>query len=246
MVRPTEKQEQIAGELLKWILNYVAPVFFVTGRPPQGNLVINATVSFVNCGKFIAVINNHVLEAFENLKESNPHAQLQFSHLIIPVEDRLICRNKKLDLATFQITDKELRIIQKQAISPSKWPPDRPIVDDIILFSGYPNIYSRKVNSRGCLFEAVPILELIKSVSEKYITVWFDRNNWKKYLGYRELSELTSLGGFSGAATFIPSKSQIMRPELVGFLSECAPNLDIVLIRHADFITSEGIIKDTC
>ena len=249
MIKLTEEQRTITQELEKWILNYVAPVFFITGLPPNEKVVGNATVSFIECGEnnLFAVTNDHVIQKFESFKEENLSAKIRFNNLEISLKERLIDRDTKIDLATFRITSKELEMLDKgkQAIFCRNWPPTEPNKEDIVLFAGFPQIFRQQISTKECQFEAVPILELITDISEESMKSSFDRENWEKFLGCRELSELgTKFGGFSGASAFtVGPKDKIMVPKLVGFVFEYAPDFDTIFIRHANCLTSEGKIK---
>jgi hypothetical protein len=115
--------------------------YFVFGKKgPRGepqNLRNGTCFFFKTPARLMAVTAKHVIEEFRRVKDRDPSTICQIGNLLVDPIERLIAVGLKADIATFDVTDHELRQIDKRPIT--LWPPEPPDGDDRgVIFAGYP------------------------------------------------------------------------------------------------------------
>lgn len=242
----TKQELLVAQETMKWCLNYVVPAI-IADPPEQPNAKVyaNGTCSFFDTGiRKLAVTNWHVVEAFHLQKIKKRDVIFQLGPLIFDIENRLIDSDKIRDIAVMDITEADLKVINKQSFQCLDWPPERVKKDECVAFAGYPGIFRSIPGNQRILSQSVLMLELVADSSSEQFIIELQRNEWVKQLGIRDISELTSFGGFSGAAVFrLKNIQPIAVIEPVGIVFEHGETFDIHRIRHIDFINADGTIR---
>jgi hypothetical protein len=243
----SEDKIKLSAEYQKWALNYVIYTYFADPVNKTGSKIHNsATTTFVDTGKKkLAITNAHVIEEFKKLQLKEPDINYQLGSLVIPdILNRIVSKNSQYDLATYEITEKEINSIQKQFCLSPQWPPDEIKKDELLLFAGYPGIFRDIVSPGRVKFESIIILDEIISTSPESFKILLDTDNYERLLGKRTWEELSSMGGCSGAGVFrINDKKKIATLEPVGVIFEGSNFLKIQKAAHFTVIDEQGIIN---
>ena len=217
--RAKELAAGLYGEVsAKNFARYTVPFFF--GRESSDGTVIarNGSAFFVRTPKAtFGVTANHVvkgcLEAIDKggftcglfpvNYSTNAAGLVEIGNLA----DRIIDRNEDRDIATFQITDKELKHLE--VLVASHWPLIPPLPGKGVGFCGFPS--DRRVHDRKPVsdrvpgrrdivisFEPFPILAIATSISERSITYQFDWETTVQTQGFKIPPSELELGGMSG------------------------------------------------
>ncbi|MFA6468889.1 MAG: hypothetical protein WCW35_08315 [Bacteroidota bacterium] len=245
---PTKQQLSLADESMKLCLTYVSFVYFAESPNKQGSRIhANGTCSFVDTGtsKF-AITNHHVIEGFRTKQLQFPELNFQIGSEIIDIENRIISESEYHDLVTFRITDEEMAKFGKTFCFCRDWPPLDAVNDEAIFFAGYPGEFRTQLSPNEVEFQSILMTEVVKSSSPDKFTIVFDKSNWMKLDGPREVSELTHYGGLSGTAIFrLNEKYPIHTLEPIGIIYEGGNVLNIQLVKHISFINKDGVIKQS-
>ena len=151
--------------------------------------------------------------------------------------DQLIDENKRLDLATLKLSEKQLKDITSDGevgscvFKPTDWPPPLPKKGECIAFGGFPGGL-RSVRS----FDELEFgswssgAAEISSVSDFQFACAFDRSYWIKSFGENHM-DLNVLGGMSGGPVLIKRK---LHWDLVGIVSQYHENYDAMFYTSLD------------
>lgn len=239
----TPNNERIAIEVSNLAINYICPIAIGPDKTKKDNIYNAGTVSFVDTGdRKLMITNDHTLENYYKLKKETMNAKIRVEHLIFDSDDRIIDKSKFYDIVTFSIEEEELKQMNKNFAFSNEWPPNRAVKNEHIVFVGYPGNFRERVSNDEVKFEIVPFFGKVISSSDEKFTIYFDDNRQKLY-GYRELSELDNIGGMSGSLVLRTANNKIFHLEPIGILFESSDDGKMILVRHLDFINSDGSIK---
>lgn len=233
---------QLGAVLLESTASYVAPFFWETPAEEGGVRLRNGSMFFLNCGEgTFGVTADHVYQGYLEAKAALPNLSCQLFGLAITPEHRLIARHTSLDIATFRITDEEVRRIGRRVHQPN-WPPQPPEIGQGVMFAGFPSV-ERIINDPnevnfGIYFGS----PLVTAVSDRNISCVFERQHWVDILGAGLPDANYDMGGVSGAPLFILNREPIMSWRLGGVVTEFRANLEILLATRGDFILTNGQI----
>jgi len=250
-----DKAKRIAAgplgkEMVKFPLLFANSLIFGQRPSASGNLSINnATATLVNFGYGnIAIICYHVLEAYKKRIAQEPHTIFQIGNLKINPLDRIIDACDELDLATIDLkVENTKKISNSNEISsfffnPISWPPQDVKKDDFVVFGGFPGRWRQQLFSNELKFETFSGLCPVSSVRENTIICQFEREYWVYSINLRPDEELHDIGGLSGAPVFIYRNLHF---DLVGIVYQFSAQFDLMYVRPAKFIHTDGsIIKD--
>lgn len=244
--------EDAFGKEIINLANFYCTGCFIANENPVFAKVLNiASFSFVDTGQIkIGITNDHVIEEFEKRKNETDDVVFYIGNLKIDPFEFLIDRSAKYDLATFNFDSVNLSTINKNLTfcSPNKWPPSRPKIDDVVVYSGFPGQFTKTKRIPEIIFNSVGVIELVQSVDEEKFTLQRDLDNdpnIRKSSGYVDMNEFKSQGGFSGTLILhIPHTEVITKVEPVGIFYQGIDTLSqISLIRHIDYIDIDGMIR---
>lgn len=195
-----------------------------------------------------------LLKLEENILVTNAHVinfALNEGHMFISgvkienIRERLLSKSEVLDLATIKLSNEiveELIKREKVLYEPPAWPPVECAPNDLVIISGFPGDLRVDDSFETSLYFTA-ILEELADVSDRRMITQFNRENWIKSGGIREIDELNQLGGFSGGPVFSFAGGIL---ELVGFTYENGGNFfDGVQIVKSNLINSFGEIIES-
>lgn len=200
--------------------------------------------------KLMFVTAAHVFDSFIHYRKDHPEAVFFVGSHAFPIEERLIATGRTgqpndVDIATFEISERELRHVFKKAAT-EYWPPNPPPEGCCLSFIGFP---AQEIVRFNGSYGYGPYTGL---VSAKYLT---DRQI-EIDTGHRDLSDAIvrgispdinySTGGMSGGPVFTVSykvTSGIMFLRLGGVISEGRHERDQLFAERADSIRANGSIR---
>ncbi len=226
------------AELQKAAYHCTAPLFWAdpSFEPPQFN---NGSIFFLNCGDgAFGITADHVYAGYLERKERSPGLVCQIGRLMFKPEDRLIDRDKRLDVATFRMTNAEIEKTTKWVHRPTTWPPSPPEQGRGVFFSGFART-AREEEIGVVTFGATSFLLTATVVGPDAIKCQFDRENFVD-LGSGMPPEPISLGGVSGAPLWTLVDNPVVGWRLAGVITEFSDPFEILVARRPDCIAPDG------
>lgn len=201
----TQRQLLAAGrEMARLSRDYAVPIIFA---PPVGVVgKINGATGFglrLDSGIFIGTAHHILYDkgGYVDRRETDEKLNWQIGHLrpFDPLS-RVAWKDKNLDIVLLRISEEEAAAIGPCIISsPSKWPPDLPEKDELVLIAGYPKVLREEDRSLGVIgFGPLTAVFRVTEVSELYCSCVVERQD---LVGFDSpLPEPgTKIGGMSGA-----------------------------------------------
>ena len=225
------------------VKSFCAPIWWEIDHKTilgNGSMCVIATPQSV-----FGVTANHVLTIYEGHKVAHPDAFCQLGSAPFDPIPNLIARSEHWDLATFGIPDFTLkhwgrhhRIYKTEA-----WPPPAIKNNDPVILGGYPTNRRTQVPGERPATMTIDFVSFIARAdnwSESHMAFCFDSNNWYWPQG-EGLPPNPELSGASGGPCFlmVPEKDRI---ELAGFVYEASTKYEVIRVRQANLIATDGTI----
>jgi hypothetical protein len=242
---------------LEFATSICAPLYWII-RDLDGKLrPRNGTAFFLDAGEGVfAVTAAHVLTGLDSDLRDNDVVAVQLGRdLVLDFADKhaVISRDDMLDIATFQITEPEVRFLGKSILTgfQSTWPPAPPQLDKGVYFSGFAGQETMWVGPTEISFAAVPGAGVADAVGRHDITTVFNRNQWIDVMGLGLPPTRYDFGGISGGPLISVIESGVIRSwTLAGVIYE-GPNpssqsdhaiegFETIKARRAHFIKADG------
>jgi hypothetical protein len=209
----------IARQAIELAASRILPIFW----PPSFQPVASATAFVLDCGSTpFLVTADHVVTGFEQFRDqSTGDARFQVGRLVLDLDSRILARDADLDLATIDITKKELnRLGITSVIAGDDWPPPPPKPGDPLFFSGYPGKEREKVDDSlgfgifsGCF--------RVNGTSSRHISLMLETCGATDLLGLGLPPDDYPIGGLSGTPLFgFVQPLGVLYWRLVGVLTE--------------------------
>ena len=239
-------------QLFKTAMDYVSPLFWGVPEKNEKSIFHNGSAFALNCGSGPFIVTAaHVYEGYLQDKVEHDDMVCQLGNLSFNLEDRLIdCHDSKiLDIATFEISEDELKALNKNVLTGSNnnWPPRRAIVDEGVFFAGFPGIERIETDIQECNFGLYASLTPVSSVSERHVGCAFEREEMIDVLGYGIPKEGYDIGGISGCPMLVleESDSGVFSWFLGGVIYNASTELgEIIFAHHADYIMPDGKLNN--
>lgn len=247
-----DEKKQSRIEYLKIAANYALPIFWA-----QSGLVKNNGTAFIlDTGERVfGVTAAHVFNAYINDWKLGIVETCNLGDLNLPLQERLISigTTDYVDIATFELTDAEIKIYRSRVLSgdQSIWPPTIPNEGESVVIAGYPGLERIQVKEFVCNFGAACFNIPISSISEFQFGCLFERKYWEDEFGKGLPQVNYNLGGISGAPVIalILRNSGIATWRLAGVAYQASASEllgEILFVNHARLIDSKGQVgKDT-
>jgi len=237
-------------------LRYARPICWHDNAKAFPKEIIGASCFILRfADRLVGVTAAHVVREFQKAKAATPSLVCQLHRMPFDLEAALIDIDDTLDIATFGISERELKTTLTDAFDVSaRWPLEGVVERDAsIQLIGYPeNI--RVINSfeRSAVFNAWGAFDFIDDFNEREIILTYDPEKvlpspTKPPLGY-------NMSGCSGGPAIVheirPSGLHLWHPVgiIVGgpkFGEGDAAAFDIIRVRRIDCIQPDGRIEGT-
>jgi hypothetical protein len=237
-------------------LRYARPIYWHDNNKPFPKEVLGATCFFLRfADHLIGVTAAHVMRAFQNAKAITPSLVCQLHVMPFDLEMALIDIDDVLDIATFAISERDL----KQSLSDpfnvsSRWPSEDAVKRDAaIQLVGYPeNIRIIDSIEKTALFQAWGALDFIQDFSEREIILAYEP---EKVLGApTKPPPGYNMSGCSGGPAILHelrSNFHIWHP--VGLIVSGpklgegeASEFDMIRVRRIDCVQPDGRLRREC
>jgi hypothetical protein len=158
--------------------------------------------------------------------------------------ERLVAEDSDFDLAVLDLSGLDLSMISDHEIGssfvdPLEWPPQKPVVGDFICFGGFPGVWREHRLDDEVIFQSFSLgASEVTSVGDTHIACQLSREHWIGSRGMRG-HDLHDFGGMSGGPALI---WRGLRADLVGFIYEYSEAFDVLNIRAAHVLASDGRI----
>jgi hypothetical protein len=251
-VKPLSKEEAIALTQGAYstvvqgaVPGSIAP-FLWREKDERGDPKIrNGTVFFVSGERTFVVTADHVLEAYlEARGRFGSFSRCQLGNLRYDPEDRVIARNKELDVATFHITEREIALTHEGRFAMS-FNPMMPQVGKGVFFAGFPGLARRQLSQHEIENGIFTALTVADNVSDRAISGHFDREYQVDKPGQHTAPQGYDIGGVSGAplVTMVDSEN-LCYWRLGGVMTGFSTAFEIFYATRADFILPDGSLRD--
>jgi hypothetical protein len=224
--------------------SYIAPIFWDRSNGAVEN---NGTIFFLNCGEGpFAVTADHVFKKYLEEKEEHTNICCQVGNMRIDLEERLIDHDDQVDIATFRITEEEVKQLGKTILTgqQTEWPPPPPTEGKGVFFAGFPG-KERLDKPEGRIDFGIYAASCTAfTVSNQMVKCKFEREFMIDTMGLGLPAEGHDTGGVSGAPllTLVEHKG-IVSWRLAGVIYSGKPEWEMILARRADYILKNGMIK---
>jgi hypothetical protein len=210
---------------------------------PDVGIMHSGTVCFVDTReRVLGITADHVYRQYLKDRERDQEFICQFGNLTIRPERRVIDRNSKHDLVTFDLP--ELAGGDRTYRPPvgTSWPAKRLVEGNWTLHGGYP-AKLRATTETTAEFDFESIFAQVHQVTPRNVIMEVDYADmfWPDAPEGREVN--TDPAGKSGGPVYWVDETQEMTYlTLVGFIIEYHENYSTMLARHADLIRPDGSI----
>jgi hypothetical protein len=244
---------------LRLVTSFCAPLYWAV-RLPDRVICRNGTAFFLNPGEGVfGVTASHVVEEgwrASRLTEDAGPLRLagNGTSLALDWDARVIDAHPKIDIATFRLTEAEIRSLGKFVLTGSQtvWPPGPPQDRRGIYYCGYPGVGTRHPSLQDVVFGALPGSGIATSVSEKDISTLIERQHLMPALGDHIPPENFAFGGISGGPMLTVVQGALRSWALAGVIyqgpntsenpQEAIAGLEIIKARRAHFILPDGML----
>jgi hypothetical protein len=231
--------------LREFAMSKCAPFFWSSqeaGQPPK--ILHNGTICYVRTGqRDIAITANHVYQKYLDDLERFPSVEAQFGGSTIYPERRLIDRDARLDLATFDVPEVFVTAGAKAYHTPASWPPPPLKQGELVLYGGCPGAL-REPDGRDIVWPFQSFTWLATEVTDVSIALHVDFQNlfWPGHENER-INE--NPGGISGGPVFrviedLQGADKRVYLELAGIAYEYYDPWETVLARHIRHVSADG------
>jgi hypothetical protein len=244
-------REQIADAALRWCRSLC---WHDANESLRTKKVTGASCFFLRFRtRYVGVTAAHVIRQFQAAKAETPSMVCQLQVMPFDLGNATIDVNDDLDIATFEVSARNLRTVGANAFDVSaQWPPDVTIERGAsIQLIGFPEEI-RMINpaDRSAIFQAYGALAVVEDCNDRDIITVYDPNQviaapTKPALGF-------NMSGCSGGPGVIhETRNGIHRWAPVGLIvggprgqaEGEAAQFDIIRIRRIDCIDEDGRIR---
>jgi hypothetical protein len=216
------------------VRNYAAPIYWGVNQYDANSTLNNGTCFAVKIsGKIIGITADHVLygnkESYFSQKDKNPEMKLSICNLHIKdMESRIIDHDRGLDIATFNLTEDEVKQIgfRVYECAAEKWPPPPPQKGKGIVFMGFPSEKRRVHNKKVVEFEGVTECLVVTDIGIDHLDIQIRLKDLCPLYGEPIPPLDRNLGGYSGAPVLVVSSDlgELWRPG--GIISKMPRGID--------------------
>jgi hypothetical protein len=245
------------GEVeLKLAISFSTAIFWATVK--EGRLRSrNGTAFFLNTGeRLFGVTACHVIDGWKQCPAVERPGPLRLAGMGTSIrldwDQRLIDMDASIDIATFHITESEVKYIGKTVLTGAqkKWPPGAPPVNCGVYYAGFPGVGTIEISPDKVSFGAMGGGGIATSVSEKDVSSQIEREHLASYFGEGIPAENYDFRGLSGGPMLAVVESVLRSWALVGVVyqgpntsldkNEAIPGLEIIRARRPHFILPDG------
>jgi hypothetical protein len=259
-----QARELAAGAFGKTILrtagSYTVPICWPRSLDGEGVHLANGTAFFVKTPTFLfGVTAAHVVRAFLEDKERDPRilCGLLDTDIQIDLERDLIGLGKKVDIATFRVTEenivrlnRQIDELNRQGVSMEKkqpltaWPPRTPQVGKGVLYAGFPGSVRNRLGPCEFSFGLCPGAGVADHVDDHQIVTAIKREELVDTLGNGLPPEDFDFGGMSGGPVLAVIETGVYSWNLAGVIRKGSRlGGGMLIAAHATCLQDDGTLQ---
>ncbi len=241
---------------LEIVSSFCAPLYWVYLDENRQILTKNGSAYFLNAGKGpFGVTAFHVIKQWQEdrkngcgpLRLAGEGRSVEFHF-----EDRAIAFHEGLDIATFHVTEEEVRNIGKTVLTgfQKTWPPLPPPQNCGIYYAGYPQNGTKQISIQMVQFGVVRGSGVATAINDRDVVCQFEREFWLPDPVRGAPPENYDFGGISGGLMLTVVQGSIRSWMLSGTIyegpstsekaGEAIAGFEVIKARRAHFILSDG------
>jgi hypothetical protein len=240
---------------LRFVTSLTAPLYWINRTADGKYKARNGSAFFLNAGEgAFGVTAAHVITDFRKDCATGQMVACQLGHdltIDFKGKNRLIDEHSDIDIATFCITEHEVRLIGKTVLTGHQkiWPPVPPQCDRGIYFAGFPGIERIWLSPTAISFGSASGSGVATSVSERDVSTLIEREHLVGLLGIGLPPDNYDFRGINGGPMLTVVKHNGLRSwRLAGVIyqgpntdpDEAIASFEVIRARRADFILSNG------
>ncbi len=245
---------------LEFVASITAPLYWVSPAADSVGLIArNGSAFFLDAGDGpFGVTAAHVIRGMETARTAGGPVSCQLGHdLRLDPDGKhgLIAIDDKLDIATFRISEAEVRSIGKTVLTGHQkaWPPSPPQRDRGVTYAGFPGVSRLWLSPREISFGVCPGGGVASSISDVDVSSLIERQHLMDVMGTGLPPQDFDFRGISGGPMLTIIEDKGLRSwQLAGIIYE-GPNpsddaaqaiagLQIIRARRAHFLFPVGTL----
>ena len=236
---------QYGREIANVASSYTSPIYWIS---PRNRKINNGSIFFLDFGdRPFAVTADHVYQGYLDSKDNDPSTKCQIGNIVFSPLERLIDRDKELDIATFFVEKTEIEIDNKTVhmVDINSWPPKPPEVGKGIFFAGYPG-EDRTVQIKNGFeinFGTYVGVLVATTIKDRDIICQYEREEVINMFGDSVLPYPQSLSGLSGAPLWTLVQTHNFSWRLGGIIYQFSSEFELLYARRPDCLLADGRIK---
>jgi hypothetical protein len=203
--------------------------------------------------RLIGVTANHVIDEYKKAQARIPTLVCQLRMMPFDLADAIIDSNDELDIATFRLTESELKQAKGVPVDcTNQWPSPTPDHMRAISLAGFPEIIRQIYSNRTAEFRAYGALIPVESVNDREIITIYDPALARPLAGCPNMPPLGfNMSGCSGGPVLMHGeRNGLHRWFPVGLIvggrgneaSGETAGFDMIRIRRIHFVNPDGTI----
>ncbi|MCW6512994.1 hypothetical protein [Lichenifustis flavocetrariae] len=167
---------ELLNEISLFTLRVCTPIYWHDRELAFPKEVQGASCFFLRFkGGVVGITADHVIEAWSAARARTPSIVCQVRFASFDLDSALIDRDKTLDIATFSVSEGELRAIDAVTIDCSgSWPPPVPERMRAASLAGFPKIIRIVHRDQSAEFNAFGALPAVEDVTDSEIIFTYD------------------------------------------------------------------------
>jgi len=243
------------SEIAAFTLSVCKPLYWHDRKLPWPKEVHGASCFIARFrNRLIVITADHVLQAYHNDLERTPSLVCQLGIMPYSLNDALIDRDRHLDIATFVLSEAELKRIPGTAIDcTGQWPPPEPERMRAVSLAGFPEgIRTLHPAERAATFAAYGALAAIEDFTEREIIVTYEPERDQAMPGAPRPPLGFNMSGCSGGPALMHDvRNGLHRWFVAGLIiggsaegSEgAAQEFDTIRLRRIHFVREDGTLE---
>jgi hypothetical protein len=244
-------------EVSNFTLRVCTPIYWHDRRLPFPKEMRGGSCFTLRFGeRLFGVTAAHVLQAYRDAREQNAATVCQLRLMEFAFHDVVIDSDVALDIATFSVSEDQLKAINGTAIDcTGQWPPPVPARMRAVSLAGFPEVLRITHPDRSAEFNAYGGLSAIEDFSEREVLLTFDPKREQSLSGLPLPPLGFNMSGCSGGPALIHgSRNGLHRWFPLGIIV-CGSNrdsmnnrgdadaFDTIRVRRIHFVREDGTIN---
>lgn len=226
-----ERIRRILRETNNLAFGYAVPLM-IAAPPSAGGALNHGSAIVSRFGDDFALLTaDHVVREWYERAATDPSVVLHLAaptgSLTFTTEQRLLFFDREADIAALWLTRQEAESTGTWIYEPTKWPPDPPMLNEMVYVAGFPVEGRISLSPKRVEFRAFNLATPVSRVADKNFKCLFEREHWVSESHVSIDMAPHVLGGVSGGPVFAQRGLDFV---LVGTVAEFEQSLDLLIV----------------